>query len=75
MLLPKFESLITQVYWNGTKLPVKDFKAYCGLFLGNDPKARAFSIPNAHSTQHERSTAASVNGDASRVLRSAGRCG
>lgn len=29
---------MVQVYWNGTKVPVKDFKAYCGLYLGPDPK-------------------------------------
>jgi hypothetical protein len=28
----------TQVHWNGSKVPVKDFKAYCGLYLGPDPK-------------------------------------
>jgi hypothetical protein len=29
---------MVQVYWNGTKVPIKDFKAYCGLYLGPDPK-------------------------------------
>lgn len=29
-----------QVHWNGTKVPIKDFKAYCGLYLGPDPKVR-----------------------------------
>ena len=34
---------MVQVYWNGTKVPVKDFKAYCGLYLGPDPKVHGTS--------------------------------